>query len=213
MDTTLYLIRHAATEANLLTPARLQGRRDDPPLAPAGLRQAAAARDLLAAAPFAACYCSPLRRAVETAEVIAAPHRLAPVPVEALTECDVGRWQGRSWEQIAAEEPEAYARHMEDSATFGYPGGETFAEVHERAAAALGEIARRHAGAAVLVVSHHVVLRTYLAAVLGLPVGRARRVRLDNCGVSVVDRGPAAARVRVLNSVFHLGVAPRSAEK
>ena len=45
MRTTLFLIRHAATAANLMTPARLQGRRTDPDLAPVGLRQAAVTRD------------------------------------------------------------------------------------------------------------------------------------------------------------------------
>ena len=50
MPTTLYLVRHGATAANLLRPARLQGRAD-PPLAPVGVRQADATRDLLATIP------------------------------------------------------------------------------------------------------------------------------------------------------------------
>src|SRR4051794_36975682 len=99
MPTTLYLVRHAATAANLARPNRLQGR-SDPPLAPAGVRQAEATCDLLADRRIDACYCSPLQRAVETAAIIAGPHRLTPAPIDALTECSVGEWEGLDWGTI-----------------------------------------------------------------------------------------------------------------
>ena len=66
-QTILYLIRHGATEANLAKPARLQGRRHNPPLARVGIRQAEATRDFLAVRPIDRCYTSPLLRAVQTA--------------------------------------------------------------------------------------------------------------------------------------------------
>src|SRR5262249_9601668 len=108
--TVLYLIRHGATEANLAKPARLQGRRHNPPLARVGVRQAQATRDFLAIRPIHACYCSPLLRAVQTATIVAAPHGLAPIPVEALTECDVGRWEGLDWQTIRSLDPEGFQR-------------------------------------------------------------------------------------------------------
>jgi broad specificity phosphatase PhoE len=204
MRTTLYLIRHAATAANLAKPARLQGRRTDPPLAPAGVRQAEATRDLLAARPVHACYCSPLVRAVQTAAIIAAPHGLTPTPLAELTECDVGEWEGLDWDTIRDREPEAYRRYMADPATVPYPGGESFADVHSRAAPALDRLLTDHAGQTLLVVSHHVVNRTYLAAQLGLPIRQARRISLDNCGVSVVTSEGGETVVSALNSAFHL---------
>jgi broad specificity phosphatase PhoE len=208
MRTTLYLLRHAATEANLAKPARLQGCRHDPPLAPLGLRQAAATRDFLAVRPVHACYCSPLRRAVQTAAVVAAPHGLAPRPLDALTECDVGGWEGLDWDTIRARDPEAYRQYMADPAAFAYPGGESFADAHRRAAAAFDRLLRDHAGQALLVVSHHVVNRTYLAGLLGLPLRQARQVILDNCGISVVTCEGGRAAVSTLNAAFHLqGVA------
>jgi alpha-ribazole phosphatase/probable phosphoglycerate mutase len=54
--TVLYLLRHAATEANLARPARLQGRKHNPPLARIGLRQAEATRDFLAGHKIDHCY-------------------------------------------------------------------------------------------------------------------------------------------------------------
>lgn len=208
MRTTLFLIRHAATPANLQKPAKLQGCRTNPDLHPIGVRQAAATRDFLAIQPIDFVYSSPLRRALRTAEIIAEPHGLNPVGVEALTECDVGAWEGRSWEEIKRDEPEHYARYHADPAAHGYRGGENFREVHDRAARAIDEIMTRHAGSTVVVVSHHIVNRTYLAGVLGLGPARARVVSLENCGISVVHRDPGKTTVATLNAAFHLqGVA------
>src|SRR4051794_13360725 len=91
--TTLYLIRHAATDANLAEPPRIQGRRTNPPLNQVGIRQAEATRDFLTTRFVGHCYSSPLRRAMQTAAIIAAPHGLTPRPVDELTECDVGVWE------------------------------------------------------------------------------------------------------------------------
>jgi len=208
MLTTLYLIRHAATPANLLKPARLQGCRANPDLAPLGIRQAAATRDFLAIRPIDFVYSSPLRRSLRTAEIIAEPHGITPVTVEAITECDVGDWEGHSWEEIRASDPENYARYYADPSVHGYRGGENFQQVYDRAVRAINEILARHDGATVLVVSHHIVNRIYLAGVFGMTPARARAVSLENCGISIVHRDRGRATVATLNAAFHLqGVA------
>src|SRR5437667_2232348 len=125
MRTTLYLLRHAATAANLAVPNRLQGCKHDPELAPLGVRQAEATRDLLAVRPIDACYSSPLRRAVQTATIVGEPHGLTPQPVEALTECDIGRWEGLSWATIRERDPQSYRDYMGDPASLAYPDGES----------------------------------------------------------------------------------------
>jgi broad specificity phosphatase PhoE len=202
--TVLYLIRHGATEANLARPARIQGRRHNPPLARLGVRQSEATRDFLAGRRVEHCYSSPLLRAVQTATIVAAPHGLAPQPLDALTECDVGRWEGLDWQTIRYLDAEGHQRFHANPAQFGYPGGESFQDVFDRVAPALDELLHRHAGEAVLVVGHHIVNRTYLAGLLGLGPARARQVKLDNCGISVVVRDGDDARVTTLNAAFHL---------
>jgi broad specificity phosphatase PhoE len=207
-ETVLYLIRHGATEANLAKPARLQGRRSNPPLARLGIRQAELTRDYLAVRAIDHCYCSPLLRAVQTATIVAKPHGLTPVPLPALTECDVGRWEGLDWQTIRYLDAEGHERFHDDPATFGYPGGESFAQVYDRSAPAIDELLEKHAGESILVVAHHVVNRTYLAGVLGLEPGQARQVSLDNCGISIVVRQGGKTTVSTLNAAFHLqGVA------
>ena len=160
MQTTLYLIRHAATPANLMKPAKLQGCRVDPDLAPLGLRQAAATRDFLAIRPIDVVYSSPLRRSFRTAEIIAEPHGLEPIPVEELIECDVGDWEGQSWEEIRAADPDAYRRYHADPAVNGYAGGENFQQVHDRAVRAINHILAEHEGSTIVIVRNPCLRRS-----------------------------------------------------
>ena len=204
MRTVLYLLRHGATEANLGRPARLQGRRHNPPLARLGVRQAEATRDFLAIRPIDCCYSSPLLRAVQTAAIVAAPHGIAPQPIDALTECDVGRWEGLDWQAIRYLDAESYQRFMENPADFGYPGGESFANVYQRVAITLNELLNVHAGQSMLVVAHHIVNCTYLAGLLGLSYEQARQMTLDTCGISVVVREGNDTHVSTINASFHL---------
>src|SRR5262245_59416517 len=124
--TVLYLIRHGATEANLARPPRLQGRRHNPPLARVGVRQAEATRDFLADRPIDHCYSSPLLRAIQTATIVVSSHGLSPEPLDALIECDIGRWEGLDWQSIRYLDAENYQRFMALPAVHGYPGGENF---------------------------------------------------------------------------------------
>ncbi|MCS6852033.1 MAG: histidine phosphatase family protein [Gemmataceae bacterium] len=208
MKTTLYLVRSAATEATLAQPPRLQGRQHNFPLARLGVRQAEATRDFLAIRPIDVCFCSPLLRAIQTATIVAAPHGLAPAPLDDLTECHVGRWEGLDWPSIRYLEAEAYQRFRKDPAAHGFPAGESYAEVHRRVAPALEKLLDQHAGKAILVVSHDVAQRTYLAELLGLAIAQADRLTLDPAGISIVLRHDGATQVATLNAHFHLqGVA------
>jgi broad specificity phosphatase PhoE len=201
---TMYLIRHGATEANLAEPYRLQGRKSDVPLARVGIRQAEATRDFLAIRPIDACYCSPMLRAVQTASIVAAPHGLSPVPIPDLVECDVGRWEGLDWQAIRYLDADAYHRFHANPVLQGYPDGESFADVHRRVVGVLDGLLDHHAGQTILIVAHHVVNRVYLAGLLGLPIEQARAVSLNNCGISVVVRELGKTSVATLNAAFHL---------
>ena len=204
MRTTIYLIRHAATEANLADPPRLQGRKYNPPLAPLGVNQALATRDFLAIRPIDVCYCSPLLRAVQTATIIASPHGIAPITEDRLIEADIGKWEGMDWQQIRYLDAANYQQFMSNPAEVSYPAGENFMQVALRATFALNEIIERHPGQTILIVSHHIVNRTYLASLLGIGVANARTVELDNCGISVVAREEERMHVNTLNAAFHL---------
>jgi broad specificity phosphatase PhoE len=172
------------------------------------VQQARATAEFLGVRPIDVCYSSPLQRAVQTASIICNPHGIAIQTVDMLTECDVGSWEGMDWQQIRYLDADIYHRYMSDPAVHGYPGGENFAQVHARATAAIEEILTREEGRTILIVSHHIVNRTYLAGLLGMPISQARSVSLDNCGISTVVRDGSKTAVTTLNASFHLqGVA------
>jgi broad specificity phosphatase PhoE len=202
--TQLILLRHGATPPNLEQPARLQGRGIDVALAPLGILQAERTRQVLAEQPLHAIYSSPLRRARQTAEIIAAARNLEPLLLEGLQEGDVGRWEGRTWDDIQQNDAAAFAAFMQDPGTFGYPGGESFAEVAQRVQPVFADLLRRHAGQTILAVSHHIVCRVYLAGLLGLSPGQARRVKLANAGLSLIRMEEGKLQLWTLNSTFHL---------
>jgi len=204
MTTTMILVRHAATPANLQTPALLQGRHSDPGLAPFGKDQAEATRRALVGWSIQAAYTSPLRRASETAAILLAGRDVTAKSIEALTECDVGRWEGHSWEAIRLAEPEAYAAYHADPGRVPYAGGESFGDVAARVTPTLQKLLDRHSGQTILVVSHHVVNRVYLAGLLGLPPSQARRISLENGSISLVQQMHGKARLQTLNAALHL---------
>lgn len=201
----LYVVRHGATAHNLLDPPRMQGRNIDEPLVDLGRQQATKVATALANRPIAAVYSSPLRRATETAMVIAGKHALEPIAIEGLAEADVGRWEDRSWIDIEANDNAAYVAFREDPVAFGYPGGENLAAVTERVGRAIDQVAADHAGEHVVVVAHSVVNRLYLGELLSVPIALRRRLPQDNCSINHVKWRRDKTRVVTVNAIGHLG--------
>jgi probable phosphoglycerate mutase len=180
LPTTLVLIRHGETDWN--RDNRFQGHAD-PPLNEAGQAQARALADELGAERFGALYTSPLRRAAETAAILASELDLEPVSDAALEEVDVGSWSGLTRDQVEERFPDGYARWLEYG--HGWDDGETYEELGGRVVAGLLSIGGRHPDAAVLAVTHGGPIRSALAAAEGVPFGDARRSIhvIDNCAV------------------------------
>jgi broad specificity phosphatase PhoE len=203
-ETLLLLVRHGATQANVCRPYTLQGLRPDSELTDVGMRQARATARALRPYAVARAYCSPLKRARATGEVIAGALGV-PLEVEAaLVEADVGVWSGLTWAEVEQHWPDEYRAFLEDPERHGYHGGETLAQVQQRVLPAVERLAARHRGQALLIVSHGVVNRVLLAHWLGLPLRHARRLPQDNAGLNVVALEEGAARVRTINVVAHL---------
>jgi broad specificity phosphatase PhoE len=200
----MYLVRHGATEANLRRPYLLQGQRIDLPLSETGHLQAQAARTALADRPIELIFSSPLRRATETAQIIAAPHRAPVRTVAELIECDVGRWEGLSWEAIRQQDATHWQAFQSDPGATPYAGGESFAQVQSRVVAATERLLRDHTQGDLLIVTHNIVARVYVAHLLGIAVSQARSIRQDNGGISVIALCDGTAKLLTLNSILHL---------
>ena len=200
----LYLVRHGATANNLEKPPKLQGCRSDLDLSATGKLQAKQTADFLADLPFACVYSSPLQRARQTAEEIAAPHDLAIETVEALRECDVGRWEGSSWPEIQETDPEAYHRFIAEPLVHGYAGGENVTQLMARVAPALARMMQQNAGRIVVAVAHNVVNRSYIGHLLDLPAAKARSIPQHNCGINVIRWRDGRAKPLMVNMLSHL---------
>jgi broad specificity phosphatase PhoE len=162
--TTILLARHGETDWN--REGRFQGWAD-PPLNETGRTQARVLADQLAKVPFDAVYASDLRRAHETALIVAEPHGVAVVANPGLREIDVGSWSGLTRQEIEVRFPGAEQHD-----------GETREEHLARVLAAVERIACAHSGGRILIVSHGGSLRTLRRHALGDPVHP-----IANCGV------------------------------
>ena len=205
MSCLLYLLRHGATAANRETPYRLQGRHLDLELDDTGRRQAQQAARALRSTGLSAVYCSPLLRARETAAAIARPHDLSPIEESGLTEADIGQWEGKTWAEVEAEHPELYREFLRHPGLVRYLDGESFLDVQRRVTPLLAELAQRHEGESIAVVSHNIVNRAVLAGLIGLPINAARSIRQSNGGISLIEYGGHRPSVIMLNSCLHLG--------
>ena len=177
--TTLILARHGETDWNREN--RFRGHAD-PPLNDLGRRQSEELAATLEGGEIARVYTSPLRRAAETAEIVARRLGLDVESVEGLREIDVGAWSGLTREEVAARFPDEYALWLE-RAPDGFEGGETYDELAARVLPALRGLADRHPAETVLVVTHGGPSRVAQAYAAGIDFGEARRREtvLGNC--------------------------------
>jgi probable phosphoglycerate mutase len=98
--TTLYLVRHGETVDNVrqIMQGQTQGQ-----LTENGIRQAETVRDQLCDVPFEAIIASDLKRSVDTARIIAEPHRLEVIQTPLLRERDWGGFTGRFIPELKGE--------------------------------------------------------------------------------------------------------------
>jgi broad specificity phosphatase PhoE len=154
----LVAVRHGETDWNV--ERRFQGQLDIP-LNAVGCRQAEALRLRLSGFGFDGAYSSPLRRAFETARVIAGDYPILADP--RLTEIHHGSWQGKTRLEIEAQWPDDWERWRRGSRSFAPPGGESSMCVRAR----VEDFLRTLRGTNVLCVSHGVVIQILLSILSG----------------------------------------------
>jgi broad specificity phosphatase PhoE len=180
--TTLYLVRNGATD--WVREGRLTGRREIA-LSETGVAQAERLAERLKEVDFAEVLSSPLPRAVQTAERIAAPHRLDVARDPRLTDTDAGAWEGERYEVIRGT-PE-YQRLLTDPLGASPPRGERLADVRDRVVASIDQaLSDNELGASVAIVSHAGPLRLLLAHYLALDTQRYHRLRIAAGTVSIL---------------------------
>jgi probable phosphoglycerate mutase len=167
--TTILLARHGETDWN--SERRWQGQADRP-LNEVGREQARELAETLTDRAIDVVYSSDLLRAHETALIVGKRLGL-PVSVDAgLREVDVGDWSGRVHSEIEGLDPDGYRRWREGGK--GWAGGESYEEMGERVVAAVLQLAARHPGETVLIVTHGGSIRACRATAAGLDYAASR---------------------------------------
>jgi len=160
----IHLARHGQTAYN--AEGRFQGHLPVP-LDATGREQAHALAERVADVEVRTLVCSPLARARETAEIVAARIGLRPEEDARFAETDTGDWTGRSFAEIEAKDPHGFRRFQLSDPTFRYPGGESFGEQSDRVQRGLDDLRAQPERLPALVVCHRGVIRLALAAITG----------------------------------------------
>ena len=167
--TRFLLVRHAHVDIGP-APGRLCGW-FDAPLSGRGRAQLARLREhpLVAPAPDA-LYTSPLTRASEVAAALADIWNLREQVVPDLREIHCGQLDGMPIADIQRDYPDVWARqHAQADDELAWPGGESYREFRRRVLGALSELAGRHSGGRVVVVTHAGVISQVLGRLKGRP--------------------------------------------
>ena len=200
--TRVFLIRHGAT---ILTAEDRFAGATNVDLSEEGREQARRLSFRLSTEKISAVYASPMSRTVETASIIAAPHKLPVQTRSELKEISHGRWEGLTRREVEAKFPEEAAAWEKDPYTSSPLCGESGLAVTARALPALVEIVRAHQGQKVVVVSHKATIRLLMSSLLGFDPRRFRdNLEQNPAALNIVDfKDPVHARLTLFNDTSH----------
>ena len=200
--TRVFMVRHGATV--LSAEDRFAGV-TDVALSDEGREQTRRLAERLSDEKIMAVYASPLSRTVETAEILAAPHKVEVQLRDGLREINHGRWEQMTRREVEQEFPEEAAEWEKDPYTFAPLGGESGLAVTARALPVLIDLVRNHADENFLVVSHKATIRLLMSSLLGFDPRRYRD-SLDQkpAALNIVDfRDATHARLTLFNDTSH----------
>ena len=193
--TTLLLVRHGETDWN--REGRVMGRHQVELNAKGRAQVESAARFAESIRPDL-IVTSPLRRARQSAEIIAAGlGGIEIVEEPEIAEVLYGRWEGMTYHELI-EDPH-YLEYRKSPIEHPTPGGETIPEVQARGVAAVARAVSAHANQRILFVSHGDIIRTVLCHFMGLELRYFHRIRVDNATFSALQIAGNFAELKFLN--------------
>lgn len=201
MTLRLFLVRHGETAWN--REDRVQGFRDVE-LNALGRRQAEAIASSFRDEDVQAVYSSPLRRALETARLIAEAHGLRVVTDDRLKELNQGVLEGLTYEMMRAKYGDLLKEWREKPATLKMPEGESMEELQARCWDLVQKLPQEHPNGTVVVVSHGFAIRSVLCKVIGLDLNNFRRLRQSVGARNLVEFGERGWVLVSMNETWHL---------
>lgn len=205
--TVFFLVRHAVTDH---TGRKLTGWLPDVHLTDEGRAQAEATAQALAGVDFESIFSSPIDRTIETARIVAAPHKLRVSVRKGLGEVQYGKWTDRPLKSLMRTRLWGTVQSWPSGARF--PDGESLREVQSRAVDEIEAIRAQHNGA-VCVVSHGDVIKLITAHYLGVHIDLFQRIVVAPASwttIAVSEHGPKVLTVNALPHADQRGAFRRS---
>ncbi|OGO30055.1 MAG: hypothetical protein A2Z29_06485 [Chloroflexi bacterium RBG_16_56_11] len=202
----IILVRHGETDWNAGEIFRGQA---DVPLNGNGLKQAALLGRYLVREKIDIIYSSPLVRALKTAAAIAGPQRLDVNVVSNLIDIDCGEWQGLTVDQVNEKYPMFYRDWLDTPEQVRIPGGESLAEVRARVEPFIEDALVRCGEGRLAFVSHRVVHKVLICALLGLDNSFFWSIKLDTGGITRFEYNRGRAVLTGHNDTSYLRRARR----
>jgi broad specificity phosphatase PhoE len=181
----IWLIRHGASTIR----SGLVIGFTDPDLSEDGRAQAQRAAFELARRPLVRVISSDLRRAAQTAGIVAAPHRLDVETTPALRELDFGAWEGRTLSELWVDEPAAAAAWEGDLRATPMSFGESLSDLEGRVARFWESLQPLPHRGEVAIVAHGGSLAALTSLITGASVGDCLAMRLEPGGILELDAG------------------------
>jgi probable phosphoglycerate mutase len=199
--TQIIIVRHGQTQWNI---RKIRQGHLDSELTDKGVAQARALGQRLARESFTALYSSDLGRALHTARMIATVTGHEIVTDPRLRERHLGVFQGLSGDEIKDKHPDEYRLHRTLGPEYVIPGGESVRQQVARNVACLDEIALKHPGEKVVVVTHGGVVSGLFRHALNIPFDAPRRFEFVNAGLNVFAYEEGHWILRTWGDVSHL---------
>lgn len=196
----LLFVRHG--RSNLQKEDRYWGSTDIT-LSEEGIKQAEQLRDRLSTEKITHIYTSALSRAIETAKIIAEPHKKEAIPCEEINEFNFGYAEGLTYNEIKKLHP-SLAEELAKMEDISFPGGESLDKFYNRTRAFLKRLEKHPQQDVIAIVAHAGSLRMLICHLLGLEQKQWYRMRLDHASISIIDMYPHICILGSLNDTHHL---------
>lgn len=198
----IYLLRHGETEWN--REQRAQGCSNDIPLSEVGLKQAEAVAKRLENEKIDLFFSSPLKRAYQTARIIAELHKADVSIHKEFLEINFGSWEGLNFQEIGELYPEIIkiwraAPHLAE-----IPNAESFVSLKERSMRKLNELLKENEGKNIAIISHGITCKVIISALMGIDLGNLHKIRQDNTALNIFEYRNNNFYTLQLNDTCHL---------
>lgn len=200
--TIMLLVRHASNDYT--KEGRLAGWIPGVHINAQGQREADELARRLSKLPIEAIYSSPLERAVDTANAIAACHRLTVEIREGLGEGNVGEWTGKTIKELQATD--LWKAIQTKPVGVNPPGGESIDQVQARMVSEFERIRGAHSEGLVVIVSHADPLKAAISHYLGWDLNLFQRIAISPASASVLLLEDEKSQLLLLN---HTGEIPK----